>query len=157
MSDRTRPTSRTGLPPAERRLRSRLAQLVHSQGLLRGTLLVRRRGCGKAGCKCARGQLHESLYLVVSEQGRQRQLFIPKEWEPLVRRWVANHHDARELLEEISRIYWEKVRRRKNSPFYDACWPMVASVWAGNHRWRRCAMPGSGRRSTPASSCGRRP
>lgn len=101
------------MPLPERRLRSRLAQLVHGQGLLRGTLLQRARACGKSGCKCARGELHESLYLVVSEKGRTRQLFVPKDWEPLVRRWVQNHHDARELMEEISRIYWEKVRQRK--------------------------------------------
>jgi hypothetical protein len=101
------------MPPAERRARSRLAQLIHGQGLLRGSLLERGRVCGKAGCKCARGELHQSLYLVVSEKGRTRQLFIPRDWEALVRRWVQNHHDARELMEEVSRIHWEKVRMRK--------------------------------------------
>lgn len=101
------------MTPAERRARSRLAQLIHGQGLLRGSLLERGRVCGKSGCKCARGELHQSLYLVISEKGRTRQLFIPKDWEALVRRWVRNHHDARELMEEVSRIYWEKVRKRK--------------------------------------------
>lgn len=113
MSDERAPASRTGLPLAERRARSRLAQLVHGQGLLRGTLLERGRVCGKPACRCTRGELHRSLYLVVSEKGRTRQLFVPKDWEPLVRRWVQSHHDARELMEEISRIHWEKVRQRK--------------------------------------------
>lgn len=95
-------------------MRSRLTQLVSGgQGLMRGTLLVRRRVCGKPSCKCARGQPHESLYLVVSEQGRSRQLFVPKDWEARVRGWVENHRAARELMEEISRIYWDKVRQRK--------------------------------------------
>jgi len=105
--------SRTARPVAERRARSRLTQLVSAQGLMRGTLQVRQRACGKPNCKCARGELHESLYLIVSEQGRSRQLFVPKDWEARVREWVENHRAAREFMEEISRIYWDKVRQRK--------------------------------------------
>jgi len=32
----------------------------------------------------------------------------------LVRQWVKDYHDARRLLEEISRLYFEKVRRRQD-------------------------------------------
>jgi len=97
----------------ERQFRSRLAQMIDQRGLLRGSLLVRRRVCGKPKCRCARGQGHESLYLVVSQGGRSRQLFVPKDWEETVRRWVGDYHKARGLLEEISRLYWEKVRTRQ--------------------------------------------
>jgi hypothetical protein len=105
--------SRTGMPAPERQVRSRLVQLLSRQGIIRGSLLVRRRVCGKPGCKCARGQKHESLYLVIADKGRTRQLYVPKDFEPLVRRWVEDYHQARELMEEISRIYWDKVRERK--------------------------------------------
>ena len=97
----------------ERRVRSRLAQLISGRGLMRGSLLIRRRKCGKAGCHCAEGQGHESLYVVITEQGRTRQLFVPKDWQPLVRQWVEDHHQARQLMEEVSRIYWDKVRKRQ--------------------------------------------
>lgn len=97
----------------ERKTRSRLAQLATQNGLLRGSLLVRRRKCGKPNCHCAQGEGHESLYLVISEAGRTRQLFVPKDWEPLVRQWVENHQRARQLMEEISRLYWDKVRKRQ--------------------------------------------
>ena len=113
MSDKDRLISRTGMSAPERRARSRLVQLLSQQGIVRGSLLSRRRVCGKAGCKCTRGELHESLYLVVTEKGRTRQLYVPKDFEPLVRRWVEDYHQARELMEEISRIYWDKVRERK--------------------------------------------
>lgn len=105
--------SRTGMPAPERQARSRLVQLLSQQGIIRGSLLVRRRVCGKPGCKCVRGQKHESLYLVITDKGRTRQLYVPKDFEPLVRRWVEDYHQARELMEEISRIYWDKVRERK--------------------------------------------
>ncbi len=70
--------------------------------------------CGKAGCKCTGGDLHESLYLVISEKGKARQLYVSKAWEPRVRRWVEKYHQARGLLEEVSRIYWKKVRQRQS-------------------------------------------
>jgi hypothetical protein len=101
------------MTPQERQLRSQLAQLVSQRGLMRGSLLVRRRVCGKEGCKCTRGQLHESLYLVLSEGGRTRQLYVPRAFEARVRQWVENHRRARRLMEEISRRYWKKVRDRQ--------------------------------------------
>lgn len=100
--------------PQERRSRSALARLVSQRGLLRGNLLERRRVCGKPNCKCTRGELHANLYLVFSEGGKLRQLFIPKTWESRVRLWVQDYHEVRRLLEEISRLYVEKVRRRED-------------------------------------------
>ena len=97
----------------ERNRRSKLAQLVHEAGLLRGTLAVRERASGKANCKCAQGEKHASLYLVASYEGRVRQLFIPKDWEPQVRRWVEQYQEARKLLEEVSLLYWDKVQKRQ--------------------------------------------
>lgn len=114
MSDKDRPIPRASMSAQERRLRSELAQLIDQKAILRGSLLVRRRVCGKPTCKCTRGEQHESLYLVIAEGGRTRQLYVPKDWESRVRRWVAHHHRARQLMEEISRIYWDKVRDRRD-------------------------------------------
>jgi hypothetical protein len=98
----------------ERQARSALARLVSQRGLLRGNLLERRRVCGKPNCRCTRGALHASLYLVFSEGGQLRQLFVPKTWEARVRQWVADYQDARRLLEAISHLYSEKVRQRQD-------------------------------------------
>ena len=114
MSDTDAVIPRTKMSAEERRLRSQWAQLISQRGVLRGTVLLRRRVCGKANCKCTRGHKHESLYLVISEGGRTRQLYVPKEWEWSVRRWVENHHQAKHLLEALSRIYWDKVRHRQD-------------------------------------------
>lgn len=113
MSDR-KARSRTHMTAQERRRRSGLTQLVSQRGLVRGNLLERRRVCGKPNCKCTRGELHVNLYLVFSENGKLRQLFVPRRWEPLIRQWVADYHDARRLLEEISRLYVEKLRKRED-------------------------------------------
>jgi len=98
----------------ERRTRSQLAQLLSQRGVIRGTLLVRKRKCGKTNCRCAKGEGHESLFLVISENGRTRQFFVPKDWESRVRQWVEDYHRVRDLLEDVSRIYWDKLRHRQD-------------------------------------------
>ena len=105
--------SRSHFPRSERALRSRLAKLVHDEPLLRGTLSVRKITCGKSGCHCAKGEKHLCLYLSCSCAGRVEQVFIPRDLEEQVRRWVGNHHTARELLEKLSELSWEKLRAQK--------------------------------------------
>ena len=74
---------------------------------------VRWKTCGKANCKCARGERHRSVYLIVSEEGRLRQLCVPKEWEELVRQWVGDYGRVKNWLEALSRLYWDKVQHRE--------------------------------------------
>jgi len=112
MSDRQQPTGRSHLSARERDFRSRLAKLIHGDGILRGSLSVRERTCGKPTCKCAKGEKHVSLYLTFSEDGKYRQLFVPKHLEEEVRAWVSNHQKARELLEEISRLHRDRIVNR---------------------------------------------
>lgn len=114
MSDKDPDIHRAKMSLAERRARSELARLLNHRGVMRGTLLVRKRKCGKANCRCAQGEGHQSLFLVISQNGRPRQLFVPKDWESRVRLWVEDYHRARELMEEVSRIYWDKVRHRRD-------------------------------------------
>ena len=97
----------------EREFRSKLTQWVSQRGLMRGTLQVRWKTCGKANCKCARGERHRSVYLIVSEEGRLRQLCVPKEWEERVRQWVGDYGRVKEWLEALSRLYWDKVQHRE--------------------------------------------
>ena len=112
MSVKIRP--RRTLPRAERQLRSKLNQLLDSKGVIRGTLAERARTCGKDGCKCVtKGEKHVSLYLVVREEGSYRQVYVPRSLESVVRHWVENHTKAKELIEEISRLYYEKLRSRE--------------------------------------------
>lgn len=98
------------MPAAERDLRARLAQLINDKELLRGTLHARAITCGKSTCKCARGEKHAYLFLVVSENGKLRQILIPRPRQAAVRQWVEHYQQAQELLEEISHIYRDRIR-----------------------------------------------
>ena len=99
----------------ERELRSELKQLLLSLGLVRGNLSVRLRTCGKSSCHCMQqgGAKHPVLYLVASDGGKLRQLFIPSELEAQTRQWVDAYQRLRDLLEELSELHWQKLKQRK--------------------------------------------
>jgi hypothetical protein len=110
-----KPLPRTGLSPEERRLRSRITQLVSSQPLLRGTLVDRRRRCGNPGCRCASDPAlgHPGLYVFLSAGRGKRQQYVPAPFHASVRQWVANYQELRQLLWELSELYWQKLQRRE--------------------------------------------
>ena len=101
------------LPAPERKRRSRLAQLIQQRRLLRGTLSVRRRQCGKPNCRCARGEPHVSLYVVQSHGGKPRQVFVPKPWEERIRAAVEDYQQLQRLIEEFSELEWRRLMARE--------------------------------------------
>ena len=104
---------RAKLSAAERNFRSRIAQFASNQWFLRGTLSVRSGKCGKPTCRCARGELHESLYLVQSHNGKNRQICVPKAWHERVRRAVEDYHQMQKFIEEVSELEWSRLKERK--------------------------------------------
>ena len=104
---------RLDFSPSERRFRSRITQLAHQDWLIRGSLNERRHTCGKANCRCARGELHRSLYLVQSHEGKPRQVYVPKQWEQRVRRAVADYQEMQRLVEEVSELEWQRLKSRQ--------------------------------------------
>ena len=115
---------RGAMAAQERRLRSRLVQLLSGQGVLRGTLSARERTCGKSGCRCARGEKHGGLYLVFSEEGRLRQVFVSRTQKRRVRLGVAQYREIRQLLEALGASSFGAVAqggpvRRCLAGFYD--------------------------------------
>jgi hypothetical protein len=58
--------------------------------------------------------LHESLYLVVTEAGKSRQMYVPRHWEMAVRQWIEQYVQARRLMDELSDLHWQKVRQRQD-------------------------------------------
>ena len=105
---------RSKIPAPERQRRSRLARLAHFNRLVRGTLSVRKLTCGKAHCRCTRGEPHLALYLSQSHKGKPRQLYVPKEWEARVRTAVKDYQDLQALVEELSELEWQRLSRKED-------------------------------------------
>ena len=113
MDKRITKIGRGSMSIEEREIRSNLAQLIGDRGIVRGSLVTREKVCGKTNCKCARGERHIAQYLVMSQDGKKRQLFVPAEMEAQVRRWLDNYRLAQQSLEEICNINWERLEKRE--------------------------------------------
>ena len=96
------------------RRRTLTDQLSRLGPVLRASLIERFTQCGKAGCKCMRGKKHgPAYYLAVSyAKGKTRQVYVPKALRPLAETWVHNYHHAQTVLEEMSSINLELIRRK---------------------------------------------
>ena len=104
---------RTKLSATERNFRSRIAQLASGQWFLRGTLSERAGKCGKPHCRCTRGELHKSWYLVQSQNGKYRQICVPQAWQQRVRQAVNDYRQIQKLIEEVSELEWKRLQERK--------------------------------------------
>jgi hypothetical protein len=109
-------TSPTSLSPEERRLRSRLHQLLsRADGFLHGSLIEMARRCGNPRCRCASDEdsKHRSLYLGQTRGGKTRMEYVPRDQEQTVRRRVENFQRARDLLEALSQQGWQRLKEAK--------------------------------------------
>jgi len=101
------------LSAQERKILSRLHWLLDKPGLLRANLVRMKRKCGNKNCRCTKGSPHTSWYLYQSKEGKPKMLFVPGEWEKDVTEWVEKNKEIRELLDQLSTIYWEKIKNRE--------------------------------------------
>jgi hypothetical protein len=84
--------------------------------LIRGSLLEKYKPCGKPNCKCADGPGHgPKYYLSVSHSGRRPEVeYVPGDYAEQVELFLSNFKKAKQLLEEISDINREILRRREH-------------------------------------------
>jgi len=103
--------------PSLRRRRTVLAKQIAAidSQILRGSLIERYIRCGKPGCKCAETPGHGPKYfLSVSYPGRRpEQDYVPQRYQKQVTQFVANYQKVKQILEEISSINRELLRRRE--------------------------------------------
>lgn len=69
---------RKRLQQCQREINDQLGMLKLRRPLVRGRVYNLRRKCGKDGCRCQEGHLHESWVLSVPEQGRKRMRAVPE-------------------------------------------------------------------------------
>ena len=104
----------SSLSPIERRLYSQLRKVLVRPGLLRGNLVNTRRTCGKPSCRCWKGPRyrHRSLYLGLSLNGKARMIYVPSDWEEVVRDWSDRYAQIRDLLEQLSLACLKRLQSR---------------------------------------------
>ena len=93
-----------------RRLSDEVRQLTNpsfsDKPVIKGSVYELKRKCGKAGCKCAQGELHSRMVISASEKGKTSLCVIPHgflvEIQIKVRRYQELRH-ARARLVEVHR------------------------------------------------------
>lgn len=92
-----------------------LRQLPALDSVLRGSLIKRYKRCGNPNCKCVQGPGHgPKTYLSVSYPGRSPQMdYVPQANCDQISQYVSNYTQVRAILEAISEINHELLRRRE--------------------------------------------
>ena len=110
------------------RLCDELSQLIQpflsDKPVIKGSVYELKRKCGKSGCKCGRGHLHQSMVLSVSEKGRTQLRVIPQGFLVEVQLKVGRYERlrrARARLVEVQRSMLQlmdlmEAMRREKTP-----------------------------------------
>jgi hypothetical protein len=98
------------------RRRDELRQQVRAlslQPLMRGSLVERRRRCGRPNCACARdpGRLHGGKFLTVQLQGRTHALHVRAEDEARVRAATGAYTKLWDLINGLTVCELSDLRR----------------------------------------------
>lgn len=103
------------------------ANLLSREALVEGCLVVIRKVCGKAGCRCATSKRMRHgpfLNLSILRQGQTRRIHLPQEWEEPVkagveaaRRYRKAFQQWRVLGKRMEGLWRAVERRRKHVPY----------------------------------------
>ena len=88
------------------------SQIRQSPLLLRGSLVVLKRKCGKETCRCTLGQLHETPALSYSVDGVTRIVSLPSGEVPAVKAGLARYRKALGELERTALAGIQVLSRR---------------------------------------------
>ena len=114
---------RRRLDGVHRQFEKQLRVIMRREPLIKGIVYILRRRCGKDGCRCAEGHLHETWALAVPEKGRKRLRSVPSgrrvQWSELAGRY-RRFRRARAMLVKLFRKILKEVdaleRQRTISP-----------------------------------------
>jgi hypothetical protein len=106
-------TSRTHRSPQERDARSRAVQLLADKPVLRGSLVLQYRSCGKSYCRCQTGPKHPALYLHTRSGDQRVRIYIPSALHEEVRSAIATGRQIDHLIDQVSQHHLHELLERK--------------------------------------------
>lgn len=86
-----------------------LPVFLGDQPLIKGTVYSLRRRCGKPTCRCAQGNLHESLVLSTSVEGRTQLQSLPEEKTERARELSQRYQQFRTARADFVKLYTQMV------------------------------------------------
>ena len=113
---------RKQIQQCQREIGDQVRILKQRRPLVRGNVYNLRRKCGKAGCRCQEGHLHESWVLSVPEKGRKRMRAVPKgkrtQWQPMTERYRRFRRSRARLVKLFAELLqWvDELERERTVP-----------------------------------------
>ena len=96
-----------------RKRRALLARLAKLEGLVQGSYLERFSTCIRRQCACHRGRPHGPRgYLVVYQNKKQRQIYIPLAERAAIVRGVKQYEALRATVQAVTRLNLQLMRQR---------------------------------------------
>ncbi|WP_367362549.1 DUF6788 family protein [Mesotoga sp.] len=90
-----------------------LKELSTLSHLIHGSWFERYSTCSRPNCSCHTGNRHGPRhYLVVQEEGRQRQKYVPKSQVSAALKGIEQYHRLQEIVEEITQINLALMKER---------------------------------------------
>lgn len=103
------------------------ARLMSAEALVEGCLVVVRKVCGKAGCRCKTSKRMRHgpfLHLSLLRQGKTKTIYLPKLWEQEVKtgveaakRFRKAHQQWRALHKQMENLWRQVEVNRKRVPY----------------------------------------
>jgi hypothetical protein len=81
-----------------------IRQILQARRLIKGTIISMSRKCGKAGCKCERGEPHKSKCLSFSDGGKTRIIYLKGSDEIKVSDAVKRYQGFRKARAELVKL-----------------------------------------------------
>ena len=96
------------MPPRKKRF-----LLKKTPDLMKGSLTLTSRSCGKKGCKCQRGEKHPIYFFGYSIKGEKRIVTVPAQSHQQIQKLINNWKDHKDLIEELTEINLKLIREGK--------------------------------------------
>jgi len=96
-----------------RRKRRTLSQGLSTCGrLIKGSLIVNRRRCGRQRCRCCDGELHESLAFTYKRAGKSVLVHIPEHLQAEAKQAQNDYRKVKRLVEQLSEVNIELLKHK---------------------------------------------
>ena len=88
-----------------------LKRIEEIEDLMKGSLSVTYRSCGKEGCKCQRGRKHKGYFFSYRVKGTPKVAYIPQRIYPKVKELVENWLKMKRLIEELTEVNLNNLKK----------------------------------------------
>ncbi len=91
-----------------------LEKLASLTQLLHGSWVERYSVCSRPNCKCKQGERHGPRhYLVINQNGRQRQKYIPKSQAKAAQNGIAQYRKLQKVIDRITEINLILIKEKR--------------------------------------------